>query len=658
MHIQKRNIVDEQERTLILRGVNLGGSSKNPFGPPGFAQKAESLKGPADPGAAEVSFINRPFPLEEAETHFDRLLGWGFTFIRLVITWEALEHAGPGIYDEAYLAYLRKLLLLAEKKGITVYVDPHQDVWSRWTGGDGAPAWTLEKLGMDTDLLDATGAAVTQQRWAEVHHGKPYPAMVWPGNYNRYAAATMFTLFFAGNTYAPDLQIEGKRAQEWLQEHYIAAFRHCYRRLKNCAAILGWGIMNEPHPGLIGYWNLEARENPMIPLGPMPSPFQTMAAASGRPVKIPVYAIGGKWVTGHETLNPRGLSLFKEGFSCPWKQAGVWTDEGGEPRLLRKDHFAQYQGRQARFADDFLKPFMLRFIERMQEPNPATVFFLEGVPMREHPGWQEGDPPMVVNAFHWYDGATLFTKFFRPWFGVQVDSLKPLLGRKRVAAYFREALAKGCAWTRDRMDDIPCLLGEFGLPFDMNHKRAFKTGNYSLHEEALSMYYDAVDANLLHSTIWNYTPDNTNWAGDGWNGEDLSIFSGKDGRAKAGWLRPYAMATAGTPLSMQWDRKAGIFTYRYQADPEISAPTEIFIPAEWFSAEPAVEIRKPTLHGAALPPATAPAKGIFAKFRKEKKTGEPNITTQFHRDTRRLLIAARGYAGEVEVVVQNKVYSR
>jgi hypothetical protein len=38
------------------------------------------------------------------------------------------------------------------------------------------------------------------------------------------------------------------------------------------------------------------------------------------------------------------------------------------------------------------------------------------------------------------------------------------------------------------------------------------------------------------------------------------------------------MATAGTPLACHWDRKKGVLDYRYRADPEIKAPTEIFVP--------------------------------------------------------------------------------
>ena len=624
MRIVNNAILDGEGRTLILRGVNLGGSSKTPFGQSDWGLRPESLKNPAN-----VSFVGRPFPLEEAESHFERLGRAGMTFLRLIVTWEALEHAGPGIYDEAFLAYLRKILLIAEQKGIAVFIDPHQDVWSRWTGGDGAPAWTMEKLGIDLERLDTTGAAITRQRYSEYHksrrhpEGEPFPRMMWPSNYNRYAAATMFSLFFGGKTFAPHLYVEGENVQDWLQGRYIAAFRHCYRRLKNCAAIAGWGVMNEPHPGFIGCTNLAQAERPVMPVGPRPSPWATIRAACGHPVQVPVYNELGGQSSRSETFNPGAHSLFKEGFHCPWKQAGVWTDEGGGPNLLRGDHFAACEGRQVNFMEDFHKPFVLRFIESMQEADENTFFFIEGMPpgssTAAHPSWSADDPPNTVNAFHWYDGFALFTKQFRPWFTIRTDSPRPLFGRKKVQAYFTECLAEGVQWSREHMGGMPSLLGEFGLAFDMNNRHAFSGGDYSLHEEALSMYYNAVDENLLHSTIWNYTADNTNAAGDGWNDEDLSIFSGGKERAAAGWKRPYPMATAGTLLSFRWDRKRGTFRCRFTADGSITAPTIVYLPADWFGLSPT----------------------ITAALRFEYRHGE-----------QRLLVYNDGFAGETEITVK------
>ncbi|MDR0642329.1 MAG: cellulase family glycosylhydrolase [Treponema sp.] len=599
MLIRQNRIIDERGRTLILRGLNLGGDSKVPLPPapvsgPGRASSqvpwgllARSLDNPS-----EASFAGRPFPLEEADERLAQLVRWGFIFVRLPVTWEALEHQGPGQYDESYLAYLRKLLLAMEKHGISAYIDPHQDVWSRFTGGDGAPAWTLEGLGMRPELMDATGAAFTWQRYGEYHGGRPCPPMSWPANYNRYAGATMFSLFFAGNYYAPDLRVGGESVQDWLQGHYIAAMRHAYRRLKNCAAIAGWGTMNEPNAGFVGHRDLASPEKPLIPLGPAPSPFQAMLAASGHRVEVPVYGITplGRRVIRRETLNPQGLSLFRPGFSCPWMRAGLWEERGGEGRLLRKDHFALYRGRPPRFEDDFLKPFMLKFIESMKGAREGTVFFIEGPANGGHPAWGGEDPPNTVNAFHWYDGFSLYTRSFRPWFGFRPDG-RPVLGRRGMAAYYRDSLGRALAWTGERMGDMPCLLGEFGIPFDMNGGRAYKTGDYSAQEEALSFYYDAIDEAGLHSTIWNYSAGHSKEWGDGWNGEDNSIVSRGPGgealgRALAGWLRPYPMATAGIPLGCRWDRKKGSFRFRYRAEAALKAPTEIFAPAECLGEKP------------------------------------------------------------------------
>ena len=39
--------------------------------------------------------MGRPFPLEEADEHFRRLKAWGLTFLRFLVTWEAVAHEGP-----------------------------------------------------------------------------------------------------------------------------------------------------------------------------------------------------------------------------------------------------------------------------------------------------------------------------------------------------------------------------------------------------------------------------------------------------------------------------------------------------------------------------------------------------------------------------------
>ena len=123
IRIEKGEFVDEHGRILNLRGVNLAGSTKIPA-----VNSMDWLDSKA------VSFVDRPFPLDEADEHFVRLRSCGLRFIRFLITWEAIEHEGPGLYDRSYLQYVRKVLEKASQHGMYVYLDPHQDVWSHWTG--------------------------------------------------------------------------------------------------------------------------------------------------------------------------------------------------------------------------------------------------------------------------------------------------------------------------------------------------------------------------------------------------------------------------------------------------------------------------------------------------------------------------------------------
>jgi hypothetical protein len=77
-------------RVLVLRGLNVGGNTKQPTSPhiPSHVKQG-FLDGD------HVSFVGRPFPLHEADRHLSRIKGYGYNVIRFLITWEAIEHAGP-----------------------------------------------------------------------------------------------------------------------------------------------------------------------------------------------------------------------------------------------------------------------------------------------------------------------------------------------------------------------------------------------------------------------------------------------------------------------------------------------------------------------------------------------------------------------------------
>jgi hypothetical protein len=580
LRIDGSHFKDEHGRTLILRGVNLSGSSKVPFRPNGATHIREGLY-----DHRRVSFVGRPFPLDEADEHFCRLRAWGLTFLRLLVTWEAVEHAGPGVYDREYLEYLYEVIRKAGEHGMRLFIDPHQDVWSRMCGGDGAPGWTLEAVGMDVTRLSETGAAI-------IHavYGDPFPRMIWPTNYGKLATATMFTLFFGGNDFAPRTTVDSEPVQQYLQRHYIAAMRQVAQRLKGLPQVVGYDTLNEPSPGYIGWADLNDCGGP-LQLGESPTAFQSMLLGAGIPQEVGVYRMGwtGPRLHQRRLLNPQGARVWRDGYECVWKQNGVWgAGTDGQPQLLRPDHFTHVAGRRVDFARDYLKPFLLRYIQEIRSVDPEAIIFLGGVPGREHPPWEDGDPGDVVNAAHWYDGATLFTKAYRPWLSVDMHTGKVVLGTWRVRRSFVQQLAHIKQQAQDRMGGIPTLIGEVGIPFDLQDKRAYRSGDFSLQTRAMDASLRALDANLLLYTLWNYTADNDNQHGDQFNGEDLSIFSrdqqdkpediDSGGRALPAVIRPYARAIAGEPLRMAFDYRRGRFELEFRHDPAVQAPTEIYLP--------------------------------------------------------------------------------
>ncbi|MEP7292468.1 MAG: cellulase family glycosylhydrolase, partial [Chloroflexota bacterium] len=367
--------------------------------------------------------------------------------------------------------------------------------------------------------------------------------------------------------------------------------------------VVGYDSLNEPVAQWIGQMDInQLPENALLLSGLTFTPLQAMAAAAGHAVEVPVYEMGfgGAKVVAQTTVNPDGVRLWRDGFPDIWQQNGVWLDEGGEIEVLHSDHFAMSAGRKAEFTRDYLKPFILRFVDAIRSVDPDALLFIEHAPGGGHVEWSADDAPQAVNAGHWYDGITLIGKHFNPDATIDFATGQFVNGAENVQQSFVGQLAHVKNESIEHMGGIPTLIGEFGIPFDLDDKQAYSDGNFSTHVLALDMYYDAMDANLLNCTIWNYTADNTNARGDLWNDEDLSIFSvdqldepdniNSGGRATEAIVRPYAQRTPGEPLRQSFDLPTHTFAYEFRHDAALNTPTEVFVPDIQYPRGAVVEV--------------------------------------------------------------------
>jgi Glycoside hydrolase family 5 C-terminal domain/Cellulase (glycosyl hydrolase family 5) len=604
--------VDDAGRELLLRGVNLGGDCKVPW-PDGGTHHYSNF---AD--HREVSFIGRPFPLDEAEEHFGRLRHWGFNCIRLLTTWEAVEHAGPGLYDEAYLDYFAQLCRLAGAHGLYVFVDFHQDAWSRMSGGSGAPGWTFAAVGLDFTKFGAAGAAHVMQSVydysAPQARQAAYPQMTWGINYRLPANAVMWTLFWGGRWITPDFCVDGINAQDYLQRHYLGAMSRVARSISSLVNVLGFDTLNEPGAGWIGerltYRHVgPSEENPVRARpGPALTALDALAIARGIPTRVPTLVLDparGKVVSHGETLlNPHGISIWQPAAACPFEKAGAYEVRGGAVHCLNDQIFRGASGRVRTMIEDSLGPFFHAVASTVRAHQPCWSVFAEMDPWGVRAGrtFPLHMPAQTVNANHWYDASILFSKRFDPhdspdWVsGIAATSAAEIRER-----YVRE-LTFVAALGQTINGGAPSLIGEFGIPFDLNEGGAYRDWAHGRkdqdiwadHVTALSLMYDALDELRLHATLWNYTASNRNdlRIGDGWNQEDLSIFSrdqqddpaspDSGGRAIGGFCRPFVRFLQGRLRSLQFLPQEGSFTLEFDADPAIRLPTEIYLPAWHF----------------------------------------------------------------------------
>ena len=197
-------IYDDQGRVLILHGANVTGSAKG------------------DP-------LRMPWITKDDAMRLSR--DWGFNFARYLILWDGLE-AQQGVYDQAYLDRIKERLDWLWAAGIYVMLDMHQDVWSVHTCGDGAPQWAVRSDGLEIQC---------PQQW--------FLGYFQPG------VARCFDNFW--NYQDPNAD---------LQDHYATAWTTIAARFRDHPAVIGYDIINEPHPGsMVDALELLGVEHPDTP---------------------------------------------------------------------------------------------------------------------------------------------------------------------------------------------------------------------------------------------------------------------------------------------------------------------------------------------------------------------------------------------------------
>ncbi len=160
------------------------------------------------------------FRYELDEVFFGKYRAYGLNFIRLAVTWQNLEPE-MGKYNESYLQSIDGIFRLAEKYGVYILLDVHQDLYSGYDGdgcGDGAPMWAA--------LTDGYKSKQPKFVWAEGYiFGK------W--------VHRAFDHFWNNDP------VEG----EGLQDRYARLWQMLAARYCDSPALFGFDLMNEPFPG-------------------------------------------------------------------------------------------------------------------------------------------------------------------------------------------------------------------------------------------------------------------------------------------------------------------------------------------------------------------------------------------------------------------------
>jgi endoglycosylceramidase len=194
VHVVGNVFRDTQGRQLLFRGYN--------------AKVATLFDITFDDGRTP----NESFPdLSEAEASRIEQLGWNV--LRIPVSWSGLEPQ-PQQYAQAWLQKLDRVLAMAHEHAFYIFVDMHQDAYSKEIGEDGEPLWAIT----------------------------PPPTQLLEGPYSDARRLTPQVLNAGYSFFDDDPAMDGRA----LQTAYVAAVQQIVQHVVGDPAVLGYEAFNEP----------------------------------------------------------------------------------------------------------------------------------------------------------------------------------------------------------------------------------------------------------------------------------------------------------------------------------------------------------------------------------------------------------------------------
>ncbi|KAF8330755.1 uncharacterized protein EI90DRAFT_3154805 [Cantharellus anzutake] len=397
--------------------------------------------------------------------------------------------------------------------------------------------------------------------------------MIWSTNYFRLACQTLFTLFFAGRDFAPKCIINGMNIQDYLTTHYLNAFRKLAERIRDAGdlygeCVIGVESLNEPSEGYLSHENLnDYSSEQAMKRGTRPTPAQSMRLGMGVAQTVQNWSFGstGPKREGLVTVDPKGVKAWMDpshepncvnsrwgwkrskGWklgTCIWALHDVWDPESGY--ILIPDYFHSPPfdpTRRIDFVADYWRSHWRLWSQMLRDVYPECIHFIQPPVFVKPPRLEEEDlHGRCCYTPHYYDGLTLVTRHWN-WFnadalgllrGKYKTTLQALrIGEWAIRRSLQDQLGMFLEDAKESLGAFPTLISEIGTPFDMDGKRAYQDGphfgDYTEQQKALDASLNGADGtNCLSWTVWSYCPDNNHNWGDGYNLEDLSIWSADD----------------------------------------------------------------------------------------------------------------------------------